>query len=102
MKTWYLLPPYTEADIEWLANCGLEVEVEVPELLGLNDSGWCDMATGHHILTDYHKIFIRTHDSKEEMWLSLRYDGRAILKYSNEELNNIDTTQGDKNVTTID
>jgi hypothetical protein len=102
MKTWYLLPPYTESDCQWLDGCGLEVEVEIPNLLGLNDSGWCDMATGHNILTDYHKIYIRTYNSKDEMWLSLRYDGRAILNYNTEELNNIDTTQGDKNVTTID
>lgn len=80
MKTWQLVCPFTEADCEWLTLSGLDVFVEPPPRMGDFDSGWCDAATGHEILTDYHKIFINTKNDEEETWLKLRYDDRVYLQ----------------------
>lgn len=87
MKTWYLPPPYTQDDVEWILNSNIDYDLESPYEHG--DSGWCDMGTGHQILTDQHKIYLNTHTDEELTWLLLKYDGRAQLRYeslSDEEL----------------
>lgn len=93
MKTWQLVCPFSEADCEWLTLSGLDVIVQPPRRLSEFDSGWCDAATGHEILTDSHKIFINTKDDKEETWLKLRYDDRVYLQstvLTIEELQQVD------------
>lgn len=79
MKTWYLIPPYTQDDVDWINNSELEYDLISPYDKG--DSGWCDMESGHQLLTNQHKIHLHTFDDKEEMWLLLKYDGRAQLRY---------------------
>ena len=77
MKTWYLPSPYTNDDIHWINNSGLEFDMETPYDEG--DSGWCDMGTGQQILTNQHKLYLHTNDDKEETWLLLKYDSRVQL-----------------------
>ena len=79
MKTWHLIPPYTQDDIEWIVNSGIEYELETPYEQG--DSGWCDVGTGHRIITGQHKIYLDTYTEKEETWLLLKYDSRVQLRY---------------------
>lgn len=91
MRTWFLPPPYTADDIEWIINSELEYDLETPYSAG--DSGWCDYNTGHQIITNNHKIHLHTFDDKEEMWLLLKYDGRVQLRYcslTEEELKEVD------------
>jgi len=90
MKTWFLPPPYTNDDIDWINHSGLSCEIQSPYDAG--DSGWCDMDTGQQILTSKHKIYIHTIDDKEETWLSLKYDSRVQLRYqslTDEELEEV-------------
>ena len=90
MKTWYLPPPYTNDDIDWINNSGIEYDIESPYEAG--DSGWCDMGTGQQILTNNHKIYLHTYEDKEETWLLLKYDGRVNLRYrslTDEELEEV-------------
>lgn len=90
MKTWFLPPPYTDDDIDWINHSGLSCEIQSPYDAG--DSGWCDMDTGQQILTSKHKIYIHTIDDKEETWLSLKYDSRVQLRYqslTDEELEEV-------------
>jgi hypothetical protein len=79
MKTWFLPPPYSQDDVEWINNSGLDYDLETPYEAG--DSGWCDYDTGHQILTNQHKIYLNTHTDKEETWLLLKYDNRVTLRY---------------------
>lgn len=79
MKTWFLPPPYTNDDIDWINNSELRFQIESPYDDG--DSGWCDMGTGQQILTNKHKIYLYTFEAKEETWLSLKYDSRVKLRY---------------------
>lgn len=79
MKTWFLPPPYTQEDVDWINNSGLHYELISPYEKG--DSGWCDATTGYGILTNNHKIYLNTYNDKEEMWLLLKYDGRAFVRY---------------------
>lgn len=91
MKSWYLPPPYTGDDIDWINNSGLDYKLISPYEEG--DSGWCDMATGHQILTNLHELYLHTHDDKEETWLLLKYDNRVQLRYSSltdKELKEVD------------
>lgn len=90
MKSWFLPPPYTNDDIDWINNSGLDYKVITPYDDG--DSGWCDMNTGSQILTSRHEIYLRTFDDKEETWLSLKYDSRVQLRYqslTDEELEEV-------------
>lgn len=79
MKTWFLPPPYTQDDVEWINNSGIDYDLQTPYEQG--DSGWCDMGTGQQILTNQHKIYLNTHTDEELTWLLLKYDGRAQLRY---------------------
>lgn len=79
-KIWYLPSPYTEDDCAWVNASGILYHVESPDKLSANDSGWCDYSTGAEILTDRHKIYLRTTDEKSEMWLKLKYIDRVVLR----------------------
>jgi hypothetical protein len=79
MKTWFLPPPYTQDDVEWINNSGIDYDLQTPYEQG--DSGWCDMGTGQQILTNRHKIYLNTHTDEELTWLLLKYDGRVNLRY---------------------
>lgn len=78
-KIWYLPGPYTDDDCTWISASGLDYHVENPDRLSDNDTGWCDYATGREILTDRHKIYLRTTDEKGEMWVKLKYIDRVTL-----------------------
>ena len=79
IKVWLLPAPYTDDDVEWINNSNIQYYVENPDRWGENDSGWCDYSTGAEILTNLHKIYIRTETEKEEMWLKLKYIDRVKL-----------------------
>jgi hypothetical protein len=90
MKTWYLPPPYSQDDVEWINNSSIEYDLESPYAQG--DSGWCDATTGYGILTNNHRIYLHTYNDKEETWLLLKYDGRVNLRYqslTDEELKEV-------------
>jgi hypothetical protein len=90
VKTWFLPPPYTQDDLDWMHNSGLDVEIEEP--YGEGDSGWCDMSTGYQILTNQHKIYIHTFTGEHVTWLLLKYDNRVQLRYeslTDEELEKV-------------
>jgi hypothetical protein len=79
MKTWFLPPPYSQDDVEWINNSGIDYDLQTPYDAG--DSGWCDATTGYGILTNSHKIYLNTHTDEELTWLLLKYDGRVQLRY---------------------
>lgn len=78
-KIWLLPAPYTDEDVEWINNSNISYHIEHPDKWDENDSGWCDYNTGATVLTNLHKIYIKTENDKEEMWLKLRYTGRVSL-----------------------
>lgn len=80
MRTWFLPPPYTDEDLDWIEKSNLFCKVERPYVTYANDSGWCDYETGQEVITDNHKIYIKTETEKEEMWLKLRYIDRVQLQ----------------------
>jgi hypothetical protein len=84
MKTWYLSPPYTQDDRQWIINSGIEYDLESPHTRG--DSDWCDIGLGQQLLTSEYRIYLHTYDDKHEMWLLLKYDGRAVLRYAGRDV----------------
>ena len=78
-KIWYLPSPYSDEDLEWLDKSNLYCHVERPYQTYENDSGWCDHSSGREVITNNHKIFIKTDNTKDEMWVKLRYIDRVVL-----------------------
>jgi hypothetical protein len=64
-----------QADLDWMYASGIDIMVESPysEL----DSGWCDMGTGHQIITGRHTFTALVRDDKQDTWLKLYWENRA-------------------------
>jgi hypothetical protein len=78
-KVWLLPAPYTDDDLDWIAKSNLQYHIYRPYNMGPNDSGWCDYNTGAEVITNSHKIYLKTETEKEEMWLKLKYIDRVTL-----------------------
>lgn len=76
-KAYQLQGPITQADLDWMYASGIDIQIESPYDEG--DSGWCDMGTGNQIITSAHKFTALVREEKQDVWLKLYWEDRAIL-----------------------
>ncbi len=79
-KTYELIGPISQADLDWMYNSGIDIYVESP--YSHLDSGWCDVSTGNQIITGQHKFTALVLDEKQDTWLKLYWEDRAVMTTS--------------------
>lgn len=80
MQEWLLNEKINWDDIEFINNCGVEYTISDPTLLGDNDSGWCDAATGHIIPTATTRITFNVTTKKELTLLKLKFGDAMVAQ----------------------
>jgi len=82
LTKWQVFPKeasFSEEELTWINNSGLMYDLENPDKMTVYDSGWCDYSTGYEIVTSRHKLFVTTSTPKQETWLKLYWEDRAVM-----------------------
>lgn len=67
--------PITSDDVDFINNSSIDIEIHNPNFTG-NDSGWCDAATGHRIITITDRAIFRNVSGPDLLMLKLKYGNR--------------------------
>lgn len=80
---WIISAPFSASDVESIniiANSSDTVtEIIDPTVIGI-DSGWCDAATGHRLVTDTMKIQFTISNEQLNTLIRLKFGERAYVK----------------------